>query len=508
MTSGPSATFFGSGNGTGVVAGSSLDLAELKIPARPQSRPRLSREDPFGLTVIIGGTNVRFCISPPGRPEPLVFAVSWQELSGKLSPRLAARGVDFSNSHDFLYPILAKRFIRFLSKQFDGPLPIENLCSLNFSIAGRVCGDERHLPGLTRPVHGIDAEVSTTNTGLNFSQSRIGRDLFNAMRLQVPSMRLVAERVLVVNDARAGLEGEIIHLGAEAPPLVELLIDGTGLGGDSSDGEFNEDGHRIIKDYRAKKTIVLRGDQIKEVLNPDGTYKDLPEHQTYAENLVAGPWVAIRFLKSLQEKPSVMDALARRIAAKSPPPKDGGQEKEPEDRKSEPERIGEILGELYQLADLQHKDRTRWAVNTKSFLLREINELIFQPNHRDNRRAMPCNFQIDPLEHRDPDKALVLLAWGRQKSFFKDLGEIIGAKYEARMATGKKPDKIILAGGLGEMFNRYSPEDRQDALDLIVEHANLPPGVLDFSRLSPEARECALAYVAAEEAKKLRESKS
>ena len=73
-------------------------------------------------------------------------------------------------------------------------------------------------------------------------------------------------------------------------------------------------------------------------------------------------------------------------------------------------------------------------------------------------------------------------------------------------ARGVQPDKYILGGGLGEMFNRYNTEDRQDALDIIIEHAKLPPGIFDFSRVSPEARESALSYAATEKAKKERDA--
>lgn len=508
MTSGPSATFFGSGNGTGVVAGSSLDLAELKIPARPQHRPLLSREDPFGLTIIIGGTNVRFCISRPGDSEPLVDAIKWQDLKGGLSSHLESLGVEFGNSHSVLYPVLAKRFVEFLSQHFDptlGPMPIEKLCALNFSIAGRVCGDERYVSGLVRPVHGIDAEVSTTNTGLNFCRSRIGRDFYEALKAEVPGMRLLPERVLVLNDARAGLEGEKILQNLPADQRVFFEICGTGDGSDYDVPGFNEIGHRTIFDSIENRTVVLVGDEIQQLIAADGSFKSLPEHQEYAENQLAGPWVAIRFVRSLLEKPAVMAALASRIFGALEARRAAAILRGEEDLPDVPPLPG-LLASLYSLAEVKAKERTRWAVDSNSFLIREVNEVIFQPNHREIRRAIPCNYQIEPLEHSRPERALLSYAWSRQKSYFKDRGQFVGAVYRTMAEQGVQPHRYILGGGLGEMFNRYSADDREDALDLIVEHARLPAGIFDFSRVSPEAREAALAYQSAEIAKQEQES--
>lgn len=492
MTSGPSATSFGSGNGAGIVAATPSELSQLCSVERPQSTPFLSRDTKFCITIIIGGTNVRFCVSPPGNLEPLHTSIKWKELSDEFSPRLEAKGIDFSNAHDVIYPVLAKRMTEFLEALYDpkdGPVPIENLRGLYFSVAGRVHGDEKYHPGISRPLNGIDAEVTTTNTGLNFSNHKLGREIFNALKAENHGFSLSTDKVFVINDARAGQEGEKLHQGYAPSSRIFFHIGGTGEGSDFDVPGFNEIGHRTVVDHKEKKVLVFVGEEIKQLLNPDGTYKDLPEHQSYAENLLAGPWVAIRFVKSLVEKPSVMVALATRIAAKDP----SLQGEDPAQS-----RVDQILGELYELADLKYKDRTRWAINSNSFLLREVNELIFQPNHRANRRALPCNFQVDPLEQASPEKALILLAWARQKSYFKERGVITGEVYRALVAHGCAPTKYILGGGLGEMFNRYSPEDREDAIDLIVDHGNLPPGVFDFSRLSPEARECALAYTTAE----------
>lgn len=493
MHSDHSATYLGKVNGAEVIVGQfqGQRLEALQGAERPQQLTLLSREDPFGLTIIVGGTNVRFCISRPGDPEPLTYSVKWQELSDELTPSLKAQGVEFGDAHNIVYPILAKRFINFLEQHFDpseGPLPIENLCSLNFSIAGRVFGDLRDVPGFRRPINGIDAQVSTTNTGLKLSKEPIGRVFYEALTREVPNMRFPEERVFVLNDARAGLEGEKLLQNLPPESRVFFEICGTGDGSEYDEPGFDEIGHRTMLNSRNHNITVHVGDAIAEFVEPDGSFKNLSEfaHLRYAENMLAGPWTAIRFVKSLEEKHEVLDALADRIALK-----------DPLKRSSET-----ILAELYALADLQFKERTRWAVNSNSYLIRAVNELIFHPDHREVRRAMPCNFNVESLEASNPEKALVLLAWARQKLHFKERGTVAGAIYREMKERGIAPDRYILGGGLGELFNRYAPEDRQDALDLINEHGKLPPGVFDFSSVSPEARESAISYKAVEDTKK------
>ena len=505
MHSDHSATFSGTVNGTGIVESMPLALGELKAPERSQHQTILCREDPFALTIIIGGTNVRFCISRPGNPEPLTFAVKWQELSEKLAPQLESSNVLFGDAHNIVYPILAEQFIGFLKKHFDptlGPLPIENLCALNFSIAGRVFGDERQLPGLKRPVHGIDAEVSTTNTGLKFSKEKIGRIFYDALKTVVPDLSFPPDKVLVLNDARAGLEGEKLLQELSPDSRVFFEICGTGDGSDYDEPGFDEIGHRTIIDRKEKKVSVLAGDEINRLLETDGTFQNLPSHQEYAENLLAGPWVAIRFVKSIEQKPEVMVALANWIEARLLE----DARKNPEDLTKPILSAEEILLALDKLANLEFKDRTRWAIDSNSLLTRKINDLIFQPDHRAISRAMPCNYQVEPLEQTHPEKALILLAWARQKTYFKDRGTIAGKVYRAMAVRGVQPDKYILGGGLGEMFNRYGAEDRQDALDLIIEHAKLPAHIFDFSRVSPEARESALSYQATDKAKEQKDA--
>lgn len=472
------------------------DLRELRFPERSDNSAVFSRDAKLCVTFIIGGTNVRLCVSPRGSAKPAHTSATWKELRKELSGPLKAKGIDFSQAHDVIYPVLAKRMAEFLETLFppkEGPVPIDNLRGLYFSVAGRVNGDERNHPGISRPLNGINAEVTTTNTGLSFINQKLGREIFQALKAEIPGFALSEEKVFVANDARAAVEGEILSLGVKDGILVEILILGTGFGGASSDGTFDEDGHRLIKDNNRDRIIVLRGKQLNRVLNPDGSFKDLPPHLVYAENLIAGPWVAIRFLKSLLEKPTVLVALAKKIAAKDPARK--GTE-------STNKGIKKVLGGLYKLADLKHEDRSRWAINSDSFLLREVSEMIFQPNYQDIHRAIPSDMDLGRLEQKNPEAALTLLAWGRQKSFLRELGMMIGAKHAARAREGKKPAKIILAGGLGEMFNRYPPVDRQDALDIIVKHAKLPPGVCDFSRLTPEARDCAMALATAEAAER------
>lgn len=471
-------------------------LAALNGAQRPPlaQSTLLSRDDPFGLTVIIGGTNVRFCISHPGSSEPLTHVVKWIELEKTLGSELAREGLRFEMAHSLVYPLIVKDFVKFLESKFDpdlGPLPIEKLCAFNVSIAGLVIGDEKRHPDFNRPVNGIDAEVTTSNTGLRFSREKIGRVLYKAFREYVPAMCFESEKVFVFNDARAGQEGERILLRIPADKRVFFEIGGTGDGSQYDIPGFDEIGHRVIS-KPPKKFHFISGDGLQEYVNPDGSFKVLDNDQTYAEHLVAGPWTGIRFVQQFKSKLPVMNALAKWMLAE----RANLPERQSNDSSLVPTPVtaSELTRQLDDIASLKSGDRHRWAIDSNTFIIREINGRIFQPDHRKFRRCLPCDLQIGALEDSNPDKAIVVHAWSRLKMHFKERGLIAGKVYREMQKIGAAPDYYILGGGLGETFNRYTPEDREDAIFEISEAGRLPHGLFNFSQVSPEARESAVSH--------------
>ena len=93
---------------------------------------------------------------------------------------------------------------------------------------------------------------------------------------------------------------------------------------------------------------------------------------------------------------------------------------------------------------------------------------------------------------RNSEEALTVLAAIRWKVYFKRVGEFIGAAYNAMEATGRPPEKIVLAGGIGELCSRYNKLYKDVALKIIHEAAEIPGKTVVFSEMSPEAREAAV----------------
>jgi hypothetical protein len=101
---------------------------------------------------------------------------------------------------------------------------------------------------------------------------------------------------------------------------------------------------------------------------------------------------------------------------------------------------------------------------------------------------------VEEMTNSNPEAALPLLAYSAWKEYCKNIGLFLGKAYSVMSEQGNTPDKIILGGGIGEMANKYPALLRKVALKLIHEHGNIPVGVVDFSRMSPESRECAKTY--------------
>ena len=250
-----------------------------------------------------------------GREEPLKDggSIKWQELNAQLAPRLKELLIDFGDAHHIAMPVIAKHYVDFIASQFDpeeGAPPFDKVTSCNFSVAGVVRGE------------GLDATVSTTNTGLRLTNDKIALTLLSAIQNELAARDWPAipqDNISVVNDAAAATYGQVYLGGLQGVKNGLFVIIGTGVGSMGwSDGKlnhnFDELGHRIIFDTHKKQSILLGGAELNEKIDTDGSFKNLPVHQRYAENVLAGPWAAISFVKSLEVKPEVMSALAERIA--------------------------------------------------------------------------------------------------------------------------------------------------------------------------------------------------
>jgi hypothetical protein len=470
---------------------------------------------------------VRFCISHPGSPEPSNFSIKWQELKAELAHILEETKTEFVDSQPLAMPLLAQKCIDFIASHYEGqdPPPFDKMTAFNFSVAGVVQGE------------GIEAQVSTTNTGLKFSNESIALSMLTALQTEVRARKwptIPVDNVAVINDAAAGVYGEVLSGGLKDVKHGLFVILGTGVGSMGwSDGklnhDFNELGHRIIFDTATNRSKLLEGDRLKELIERDGSFMNPGVKQRYAENQLAGPWLAIRFVKGQEEK-ATMDELAERVVKvwekkferenknkwveiaklildiyKDKP--DGHKDKITDVNtlanaiQDNPELIVEaVLIKLDQLATLSSINRTRWAANSNSAVIDAVNRFILNPDPIEVFDCQPCDNDLEALTHHNPQEALVALGFRAWKVYFKDLGEFLGKAYEGMAAQGTPPEKIVLGGGIGEACNKYPPEVRRIALKIINRFAKLEPGIIDFSTISPEMRETAITQRSVEAA--------
>jgi hypothetical protein len=529
MHSDHSATYLGKVNGAGHV--DLGDSRSVKLPPRPATEraPYISREDPFGLTIIVGGTNVRICISTPDELDPRKDGIKWQAMGVELHEALKSRGMEFQKSHDIMYPYLAKMCLDHIIKQFDptlGPPPLDRIKAICFSVAGLVSNKN------------LNARVTTSNTGVEFVDEPIAERMLCALQNEIqrrnelhpecapiPALNVHEKNVRVLNDAKAGLLGEIYYgkdlYGDLTDKNVASPIIGTGLGGETiipaqekSETEaddlniveraralnggaalkkhrltLNEFGHRVQKNLEKDKFICYANGELAQFIGTDGRFKTLDPHLQYAENLFAGPWLAINFVRSIVED-NVKSALAKRVQHLF-------RDKDAHGKTGKDEYAKALIA-LHNLGTMQWEDRTKWGVSSNASLVLEINKLILNPEILDRRIQLDLKTISNSMT---PDDRLIEKAYFQFLRYFHDLGLVWEAVYHTAKEHGHPLHRIIIAGGIGEQCNKFPERARTFALDLMTTGRRIPPGTIDFSRLSAEARECALTRKLVIEAK-------
>jgi hypothetical protein len=368
------------------------------------------------------------------------------------------------------------------------PPPFDKLAALNFSVAGVVRGE------------GIEATVSTTNTGLHFTNEELARRTIQAMQLDLRERSwpmFSADNVAVLNDAAAGCKGEVLRGGLTGCTNGLFVILGTGIGSmgwshNNFDFRFDELGHRIVKESLPEgshkpSTLVnlfrlLSQEEYEAQMAPDGSFTPFKGPQKrYAENLLAGPWLAVRFLKKeLTEDEELMSVLAKKIA--------------PQLKKTSEE----VYSDLEDLMDLSAKHLTRWAVNSNSRLVRAVNDFILNFDAWRFAFTCPCtgSFEAAPT----PERRLANFGFKTWKTYWKDVGHFLARAYEGMTEQGVPPEKIILGGGIGEAYHRFPEPLRRAALLEIQDHSGLPDGTVQFSAISAEERESAITKAAVDQA--------
>jgi hypothetical protein len=131
---------------------------------------------------------------------------------------------------------------------------------------------------------------------------------------------------------------------------------------------------------------LLSQDEYDSQIAPDGSFTPFKDRQKrFAENILAGPWLAVRFLKrELAEDEELMSVLAKKIA--------------PQLRQTP----DEVYGGLLDLMELSTKDLTRWAVNSNARLVRSVNDFILNFDAWRFAFTCPCtgSFEAAPTPER------------------------------------------------------------------------------------------------------------
>lgn len=538
------ATSLGEKNGLSSVPGS--PVTALRGPeSRPetQSALRLNPEHPFGITVIIGGTNVRFCLSLPDRTEPVIESVRWTQLRDELEPGLKALGRTFEESKDTVYASIASRFSDFIAKYSpegsDAP-PLHKLCAFNFSIAGIVEGE------------GLHAKVTTSNTAIPMAEEEVAVRVLNAVNADLKGRgwaQIDVNNVAVMNDAAAGLMGERLGGALKGCDDALYVILGTGVGSYGLvDGalsyEFAELGHRVTRNESSDDYTYHDNSELAELLDEHNKFKAQSTEQWYAENELAGPWAAVKFLKHVKNGlRSCYHLFAAKVA----------------DQLSPQRSYEEVKSILDQLIDLDYRDVAKWAVSSPSDVIKGVNGLLFNHNADEIANALECDMNVNAVAERGVhpiqegnrykakaqrmlatveackkqaealaptdekyielqdeikrcsyeaerltekaetllargdnkiSKALTLAAWTEWQKYFKELARFLDTSYEAMRIRDCAPEKIVLAGGIGELCSRYDPKWKRRINELFEDFADsIPPGTIVFSTMSPEARE-------------------
>jgi len=549
------ATSLGDRNGLSSVPSSTV--TELRAPAsKPQAETalRLHPEHPFGVTVIIGGTNVRFCLSVPDRTEPIIESVRWTQLREELAPVLEKRGTAFEKSKDVVYNCIAQKFSEFVQRHSpesaDAP-PLQNLCAVNFSIAGIVEGE------------GFDAKVTTSNTALPMAEEQIAFEVLGAINADLSERgwpQIKVNDVAVMNDAAAGLMGERLGGALQGIDNALYIILGTGVGSyglvnGKLSYQFAELGHRVTRNETSDDYTYHDDSELSTLIDEHNQFKAQSTEQWYAENELAGPWAAVKFLKHVKNGlRSCYHLLAAKVADQLTPQRS----------------FEEVKSILDQLIDLDYRDVGKWAVSSPSDVIKGVNSILFNHDAKEITRAVECDMNIaavaergvgpiqkgtkyknesvkfkglaakvqkeleatSPTDERYGDladeleryheeanrlaaksekllargdnkvsKALTLAAYTEWQKYFKELAKFLETSYDAMKVTEVAPQRIVLAGGIGELCSRYDNQWKNRINELFEDFAdNIPAGTVVFSTMSPEAREAYVTTAAVQKA--------
>jgi hypothetical protein len=351
-----------------------------------------------------------------------------------------------------------------------GP-PLSQLHTLIFSVAGIVDGDK----------------VSLTNVPLGIVRTDLAHEIIAAVNDELRRRgyeRCAPQVVAVVNDAVAGLMGELKAGGLQGIKNGAFIILGTGKGGiccveGKPCSDLDELGHRTLVNRNDLSVRILVGDELAPFLRDTGEFVTLQGDEAYAEHYLAGPWVATRFIKTLSERDGgLLACLSERIALS---------------HGLSDARVGAGLDEIQRLPA---RELHLWGQRAPSDIVKCVNQFLFTPDvaHVIHARRRLKSSATDLSE------TLTSVAYQSWRDYFSLLGRCGGAINGTLAKMGHPMERIVLGGGIGEACNLYPTIWKKHAYGILHAAANVAPGSIIFSPMRAEEREKAIATASIREA--------
>lgn len=441
-----------------------FDGALFKARARSNEPVLPGTEAPMGVTMIVGGTNVRFVCTDGFCFHPVSFSLSWTELAEKMN---------LSNSELFDKTDEALNFLAgwFIDQLQEKNIPLNSIDIFGLSVAGLVEGESEA------------AKVSTVNTGVKIHKRPLLNQFVSKVKEFSPA-DFDPHSYQVRNDAVAGILGETLHPGGcayKAKNAVFVII-GTGIGGagitnGSIDSDIREFGHTFFYRERmsGKSTLSYHSfDDLQEMgLVNDGKYEKPSDDREYIETYIGGPQLAIRFAKHFGDE---QDAIAR-LAVECLKIEGAAQVEISEDSPRLRLKIREIQG----LAKLDPAERVLWGTDAKSLAVKQIGKFLISLTLKDLEIARLAKSKYAPEGTDLLYSELVERAWEYREKYMVRVARFLGE-------IGKQwpQHKVIVGGGVmeGILNGGNYPED----LKTLRWFSGLGERLV-ISELDPETRE-------------------
>lgn len=440
--------------------------------SRQEASPPIVRNLPFGITTIVGGTNLRFSLSSPVDSSAIDTRVSWQELLRGNSSLTTT--TDLTTTKRAAFQDIGRRFVAFIENNSEphphGP-PLSQLHTLIFSVAGIVDGDK----------------VSLSNVPLGIVHEDLAHQIISAINYELTrrGFETCAPKVVaVVNDAVAGLMGEVKAGGLQGVRNGAFIILGTGVGGICCVNgapclDLDELGHRLIVTVADRSVRILVGTDVAPLLDGNKEFVALGDHEAYAEHYLAGPWVATRFVKTIaQGGDALVDCLSRKLAFLH-----GLSD-------------ASVRSGLYEIRRLPSQELHLWGQRAPSDIVRCVNQFLFTPDAANviHARRQLGSGQMTAAE------TLTSIGYQSWRDYFELLGRCGGAISGALAKMGHPMERVVLGGGIGEACNLYPKIWKKHAYGVLHSSAKVSPGSIIFSPMRAEEREKAIATTSIREA--------